>query len=577
MKRPLLFALATSAAALWAACSAEQPGEPPSDAGVVVDANDDRITDSGDVADVTGEADAAAPIDLRDFHVPGTQLGDLPPTALLRPGDCAACHGSQSLPAGPFSTWSASLMSVAGRDPLFFAQLATANQDVPGVGYYCLRCHVPVSIMTGNAGDPSGKTLSSRDRDGVTCHLCHAMVDPSLPSGSPKGDDLIVGALADPPSHFGNAQFVIDPAGLRRGPYEDAGALHPFTASPFYRRSELCGTCHDVGNPAVLRTDGGYAYDPPKTPASNPDPTAQFPLERTFSEWRASAFAQGGVDLGGRFGGAGASVVSTCADCHMPREAAQGCIFSPSRPDLARHDFAGASAWVLDIVALREGTNVDQAALANGHANAVSMLQRAATLSLTKTSSQIQVRVQNESGHKLPTGHIEGRRVFLDVIFTDATNAILAEHGRWDPQTGDLGGAPTTVFEMEIGLSPTAAKLTGLPAGPTTHMSLADVVVKDNRIPPRGFANAAFDAVGAGAVGATYADGQHWADVPFTIPQGATHVKVRLLYQTVTREYVDALVKGNKTDGWGAELESLWLQTNRAPPIEMAVVEASIP
>ena len=190
--------------------------------------------------------------------------------------------------------------------------------------------------------------------------------------------------------------------------------------------------------------------------------------------------------------------------------------------------------------------------------------------------SDVRVRVQNESGHKLPTGHIEGRRVFLNVIFTDPQQKVLAEHGGWSPLTGDLTGLSTTVFEMVLGLSATAAAKTGLPMGPTAHMSLADVVVKDNRIPPRGFTNAAYEAVGAGAVQSTYADGQHWADVPFSIPNGATHVKVRLLYQTVTREYIEALVTGNRTNNTGKELESLWLQTDRDPPIAMAIAELDL-
>ena len=569
VRRTLGLLVILGAAAFWAACS--DPSFvllPPVDAG-----KDDAVPDAAPALDAGEEP---PPVDLEDFHVPGTQMGDAPPSSFLRPWDCAPCHGASTMPAAPVPTWSASLMSVAGRDPLFFAQLATANQDVPGVGSYCLRCHVPMSIVTGHAADPTGESLTDFDKDGVTCHFCHTLVDPLTRAGAPDADAPILAALADRPAHYGNAQFVLDPNGLRRGPYPDAGAMHLFTGSPFMRSSNLCGTCHDVGNVAVDRVDGGYAYNAPKQRASNPDPTAQFPLERTFSEWRLSAFGKGGVDMGGRFGGLGATVVSTCEDCHMPRENAKGCVFEPPRADLARHDFAGASAWVLDIVSLREGPKVNQAALAQGHANAVAMVQRAATLSLGKVGTDLSVRVQNESGHKLPTGHIEGRRVFLNVTFTDAQQKVVAEHGGWSMLTGDLTGLPTTIFEMHIGLTPEAAQKTGLPAGPTTHMSLADVVVKDNRIPPRGFSNATFEAAGAGAVGATYADGQHWADVTFPIPAGATHVKVRLLYQTVTREYIDALVSGNKTNDWGKLLEGLWMQTGRDPPIEMAVGDLNL-
>src|SRR5690606_13627237 len=109
----------------------------------------------------------------------------------------------------------------------------------------------------------------------------------------------------------------------RRGPRTDAQALHDFVASGFFQSSNFCGTCHDVGNVATVRQpDGTYRYDAIDQPAADTDLWTQFPLERTYTEWQLSQFAAGGVNMHGKFGGGGASVVSTCQDCHMPR--AQG-------------------------------------------------------------------------------------------------------------------------------------------------------------------------------------------------------------------------------------------------------------
>jgi hypothetical protein len=484
------------------------------------------------------------------------------------------------MPDAPFTTWNGSLMANAGRDPLFFAQLATASQDVPGVGTYCVRCHVPMSVATGHAAYGSEPALDAVDRDGVTCHFCHSMVDPLAgPSSAVPGDDAILASLGDAPKHYGNAAFVLDPNGLRRGPYADAAPPHPATPSSFVKRSDMCGTCHDVGNLRVTRLpDGSYQYVGKGLSAPNPDPEAQFPLERTYTEWKLSAFAGGGVDAGGLFGGDGGSpVVSTCQDCHMPRGQAQGCIFAGSRPDLARHEFAGASSWVLEIIAKQYASEIDVAPLDAGRANATAMVQRAASLSLSVQGASLRAHVVNRAGHKIPTGHIEGRRMWIDVVFSDAANATLAVVGRWDPATGDLDENGTTVFEMQVGLSPQAAQATGLDAGITTHMALADRVVKDNRIPPQGFANAPYDAVGAGAVGATYADGQNWADVDVAIPTGARHARVTLWYQTVTREYVEALKKGNHTDAWGTTLYALWQSTGNGAPVAAAHAEMDLP
>ena len=89
------------------------------------------------------------PMTQADFHLSGTQIGDVPGGVLGTSGECQACHGDFD-PDAPYATWSGSLMGHAGRDPLFFAQMTTANQDVANVGYFCMRCHVPMTFVTGH-------------------------------------------------------------------------------------------------------------------------------------------------------------------------------------------------------------------------------------------------------------------------------------------------------------------------------------------------------------------------------------------------------------------------------------------
>lgn len=513
------------------------------------------------------------PMTLEDFQLPGTQIGDVSISTITTSSNCLGCHSDFDQANEPYATWSGSLMAQAGRDPLFFAQMTLANQDVANAGYYCMRCHVPMSFVTGHAADPTGGTLDATDRDGVTCHFCHSMVDPVYQLGvSPLQDKPILDALAGVPQFYGNAMFVLDPTGLRRGPYADAAAMHTFVESPFHRTGNLCGTCHDVGNVAVTRqSDGTYRYNRLNEATPDEDPAEQFPLERTYTEWKLSAFANGGVDMGGRFGGDGATVVSTCQDCHMPRTTARGCFYGPVREDLARHDFAGASSWVLEIIGLHfaEDPGVDLEALAAGRAKAIDMLQRAASLELAQTCGAVQARVINESGHKIPTGHIEGRRIWINVQILDAEGALLREYGHYDTATAELDAASTQVYEMQVGLSAEAAAVTGLAAGATTHMALADTIVKDTRIPPRGYDQASFAAAGAPAVGIDYADGQYWHDTAFWIPDGAARAVVTVYYQTVTRHYIEALRDGNITDNWGQVLHQLWLATNKGAPVEM--------
>ncbi len=518
-------------------------------------------------------AAAQVPTTLQDFHVPGTQIGDVTPATMIAPDNCRLCHGDYDATNEPYATWAGSLMANAGRDPLFYAQMALANQDAAHVGYYCLRCHVPQSIVTGHANQADGSTLSAQDFRGVDCHFCHGMVDPTYrPGVSPPEDQMILAALADVPQFYGNSMFVLDPAGTRRGPYADPTAPHSFAQSPFHRSGEFCGTCHDVGNVETTRqADGTYRYNALDAPAPSSDPWEQFPLERTYTEWKLSAFANGGVDMGGRFGGIGSPVMRTCQDCHMPKAAAQGCFFGPERPDLARHDFAGAAAQVLDLIAevYRDDPEVDLPAIAVGRAKAVSMLQRAASLELAQDCRSVRARVINQTGHKLPTGHIEGRRVWVSARFYDAAGMLLEEYGGYDAQTATLDEHSTRVYEMQVALSAAAAQVTGLPPGMTTHMALADTIWKDNRIPPRGFANAAFAAGGAPVVDYAYADGQYWDDVRFTAPPQAVRVEVDVNYQNTPRGYIEHLRDANRTNTWGEVLYAAWLATGRGAPIVM--------
>lgn len=509
-----------------------------------------------------------------DFAVSGTQPGDVAAGVLQPATTCAACHGGYAAAAAPYDAWSGSLMAHAGRDPLYRAQQTVANQDVANVGVFCQRCHVPMSVVTGHVSVADGSALDATDMDGVTCHVCHAMVDPVYrPDESPPQDAAILAGLAAVPSEYGNGMFVLDPTGTRRGPYDTPFAAHGWIRSPFHRRSEMCGTCHDVGNVQVSRqADGSYRYNALGAPTPDEDPWAQFPLERTYTEWALSAFGAGGVDMGGRFGGPGASVVATCQDCHMPATTGWGCAFGEERTDLARHEFAGAAAPVLDLIAALFANDpaVDLAAIARARVQAIDMLGRAATLELAQDGAILQVRLVNQSGHKLPTGHIEGRRIWLNVRFVDASGVLLAEYGGYDTATATLDASSTAVYEMVVGLSADGAAATGLSVGPTTHMALADTIEKDNRIPPRGFDAARFETAGAPIVAWTYADGQYWDDRTFPILPGAAAATVTAYYQSTPREYVEGLRDANVTDAWGTTLHDVWTATGRGTPIAMA-------
>ncbi|MCP4758476.1 MAG: hypothetical protein GY894_02895 [Planctomycetes bacterium] len=526
---------------------------------------------------------AVVDMTLEDFYVPGTQVGDVEEAVIWESMYCDGCHDPSSTDADPISTWRGSLMANAGRDPLFFAQMTNANQDVAEVGYFCLRCHVPNSIASGHANDSLGDTLTDYDADGINCHFCHSMVDPIYKAGvSPAEDVSILANLADVPQFYGNAAFVLDPTGTRRGPRADSSPPHELLHSPFHQSSDFCGTCHDVGNLATTRqADGTYKYNSIDKRSPTSDPWQMFPLERTYTEWKLSEFATSGVDMEGRFGGDGVTVVSTCQDCHMPRTSGKACSNGPVRPDLRRHDFAGAAAPILDLIAAQyaDDPTVDPDLLdsiAVARSKAIQMLQLASSLDIEQECGSLRTRVINESGHKIPTGHIEGRRIWVNVRLFDADGDLVNEYGHYDYTEAHLDEDSTEIYEMHVGLSEFASEVTGYPAGPTGHMALADTIEKDNRIPPRGFNNDAFEAGGAPVVNHTYSDGQYWDDSWFTLSPDITTAEVFVYYQNTPRHYIEMLRDGNTTNDLGETLYDLWVETGKGMPIEMTSDTISI-
>ena len=231
----------------------------------------------------------------------------------------------------------------------------------------------------------------------------------------------------------------MDPTQYRRGPFTDPAAPHPFLASPFHRSSELCGTCHDVSNPAFDRVAGAdYAPGPLDQKADSVMSHLLMPLERTYSEWKNSAFPAG-VYAPDFAGNKSDGIVASCQDCHLRDVSGTGCNdpAAPLRADLPLHDMMGGNAWMPSVVAALYPGETDAAALADGAARAVSMLQKAALVDVAVVhegdSSRADVTVTNRTGHKLPTGYPEGRRMWLHVVARDEGGTVVYESGVLGP------------------------------------------------------------------------------------------------------------------------------------------------
>ncbi|MBN1810690.1 MAG: PQQ-dependent sugar dehydrogenase [Anaerolineae bacterium] len=526
-----------------------------------------------------------------DFFLPGTQPGGLA-AEIAPPIDCDTCHS-----APIYDEWRGTMMSQAGRDSLMWAALFVANADAPSSGDYCLRCHTAKGWLEGRSHPADGSALQGEDIvAGVSCALCHRLVDP-VPSTTDQAVAIDAGVRAAltstvPITHVSSAMMIVDPQDRRRGPFELASTFpyHSAYRADFLgqsgdpvTQSRLCGTCHNLDNPALSWDESRGQYWPSETDlaAFSFEKGQLFPIERTYDEWLNGQYATTGVYAPQFAGDKPDGIVRSCQDCHLRRTtgAAADEQFNPLPRDcvttdcLPEHDMTGGNAWMPQLLqdaqwrlqAAGEGDYLDDTVT-----RAQGMLRRAASLTVTLVTSGTQkvalVRVINETGHKLPTGYPEGRRMWLNLRAFDADGNLVYESGAYDWTTGVLtADADVKIYEVKQGLTPEFAALLGLPAGESFHFVLNNTVVKDNRIPPRGYTQAAFDQPGLRSVGATYLDGQHWDDTVYTLPSAAESVIVTLYYQTASREYVDFLRTMGGVDG--VALGALWDGSKSQPEV----------
>ena len=440
---------------------------------------------------------------LDDFQLLGTQ-----PTVIEDDLEvfyshypCMYCHGGYDIDVAPIDTWAVSLMAQSARDPVFHAALTIANQDANLAGNFCLRCHAPSQFARQAAENGELNIGSDEDIDGVNCTVCHRMVNPIYGDDSAVGypgypsdpDQPIISELASAgllPESPGNAQLVLDTVDVRRGPYSDVPSnLHGINqsgngvriiTSPYHKLSQLCGACHNVGNPLFHKgKDGAFHLNPLGAGEPTTDVLQTTPEQRTFSEWLHSDFADTGVVFkDGRFGGnlPDDQPIRTCQNCHMPPQTGGACGLYESPPfferdDVGAHYFAGGNTWVLSAIRRQHGDSkadyygITQERLEAANARTLQMLQDASDMELSQSGNSLAVRIINQSGHKLPTGYPEGRRMWLNVRFFDDGGTLIDEFGHYDYTTAELDTSETKVYEKKMGISEEVASVVKSPGG----------------------------------------------------------------------------------------------------------------
>ena len=96
------------------------------------------------------------------------------------------------------------------------------------------------------------------------------------------------------------------------------------------------------------------------------------------------------------------------------------------------------TTFIPDLVAQLYPDEINPAALDAGKQRALFMLQNAASMELNVSGTSATVTVINNTGHKLPSGYPEGRRIWINLQAYDSAGSLIYESGAYDSNTAIL-------------------------------------------------------------------------------------------------------------------------------------------
>ncbi|HYO24774.1 MAG TPA: hypothetical protein VEQ85_07475, partial [Lacipirellulaceae bacterium] len=283
---------------------------------------------------------------------------------MFAPTSASTEYGAPGVHLSPYGEWRWTPMGLAGRDPVFYAQLESEIEmmrgdfaDDPQRGEElaaelvatCLRCHGVMgkhqyefdhgdragafglaSVMHGadSAGVAAGgvdaiaggvdhSRYGALARDGVSCAVSHQMVARQQPAEDPR--EYLEFFLET--STTGN--FQLGPPGEIYGPFEDK-ELAPYAMehamgmkprhNAYIQSSRMCASCHVVNLPIVDKPEPATAQSQLVAAEQNPRfrEFHHHVEQATYLEWLNSEFEN---ELN-----PGNPAAKTCQDCHMSRD-----------------------------------------------------------------------------------------------------------------------------------------------------------------------------------------------------------------------------------------------------------------
>ncbi len=420
--------------------------------------------------------------------------------------------GNEQINLSVYGEWRSSPMGMAGRDPIFFAQLESETKTYPELAGFiqnkCLSCHgamgqrqfhedkkkhknkgiykkeyfdIPMVYQTGH--EPYAK-YGALARDGISCMICHQMDAKSIPGANTgdftRGKWNEIYASTAPNSGPGGP--------IRTWPMEQALGFTPKYA-PYINKSEMCGVCHVIVLP-VEKPDSRFHASHPLS-SDKTVMLSEAHEQDTFLEWFYSAYQNSNPDIP-----VNKATAATCQDCHMsptfqgngqkvgykvanventswPSPPAENLapaekISVPNRPNVGRHTLFGMNLFVLNmyrqfddtVFGLMEDSNPPMGttnsydfAIENGEWQIKNVTAGAQILDVKRDGKDLvaRVRVTNRAGHRLPSG-VGFRRAWIEFQVKDKAGAKL-----WGSGVTDSNG----VIVKPDGKTPIDSEFTG--------------------------------------------------------------------------------------------------------------------
>jgi uncharacterized protein YbjQ (UPF0145 family) len=399
------------------------------------------------------------------------------PELYLTSDQCLSCHSGLGAPFGPtmilanddgsfqmnvspYGEWRWSPMGLAGRDPMFYAQLESELAYIATIEdpakreeikrttvNLCLSCHGAMGkrqyaidhpenpdfqfeyMFATPENHPELAKYGGLGRDGISCAVCHHIEEAEDTSLEYFLKNQTTGAFSSGPPEelFGPFEDVAE------APMENSLGIKP-VYNEYITSSRLCGSCHLIDIPVVDASEPGVSH------------IEQAP----YIEWLNSTFQNEYKPF--------SDEAQSCQDCHMPggyhnngievdqiqtRIAVVQDTTYPEAEHLephadidvkfreegfVRHELVGLNVFLLemfnqfnDILGVRKSDYMT--GLDNGLSNAIgNMAQQAAeksadidiAVNMKGRELSADVTVTNKAGHRFPSG-VGFRRLFLQV------------------------------------------------------------------------------------------------------------------------------------------------------------------